>query len=104
MSDLHKQKNQILKKTFSFYVRFSVAKMGNLDEGSVFFLVDGERYAGLDEQSVGADTAAGTATITIELTAGQIVQTENFESTVVVGTVNDLAIFSWFTGHLLYAL
>ena len=81
-----------------------MAKMGNLDEGSVFFLVDGERYAGLDEQSVGADTAAGTATITIELTAGQIVQTENFESTVVVGTVNDLAIFSWFTGHLLYAL
>ena len=78
--------------------------MGNLDEGSVFFLIDGVRYAGLDEQSVGADTAAGTGTITIELTAGQIVQTDNFLSTVIVGTVENLGILSWFTGHLLYAL
>ena len=45
-----------------------------------------------------------TATINIELRAGQIVRIEYKGSSKVGGTNSTGTMLSWFTGHLLYAL
>ena len=85
--------------------RFSVNKSGNENQGSFYFLADEVRYANKDLY-VGSDVhPSGSATINIELTAGQIVRIENYGSTVIFGTSDEQGeMYSWFTGHLLYAL
>lgn len=89
-----------------FPCRFSVNKSGNEYQGSFYFLVDEVRYANKDLY-VGSDVhPSGSATINVELRAGQIVRIENYGSTVIFGTSDDEEgeMYSWFTGHLLYAL
>ena len=72
--------------------------------GSFYFVVDDARFAFVKEYSPDNDfSPQGSATINMELTAGQIVWIENAVSTTIYGT-NDGRLFSWFTGHLLYTL
>ena len=80
-------------------------KEGNQYYGSFYLLVDEVRYAYKDAY-FGNDNGApsGSATINIELTAGQVVRIENIGSTTIYGTDSSGFIYSWFTGHLLYAL
>ena len=86
------------------FSRFSVNKEGNLGEGSFYFLVDEVRYA-FKETYVSTDCCpAGSATINLQLTAGQIVKVQNDISTLLYGTNTEEGSKSWFTGHLLYAL
>ena len=66
--------------------------------------MDEERFAFEDEWNKTDDSTSGTATINMELTAGQIVRIENYASSLIYGTDPSGYIFSWFTGHLLYAL
>ena len=88
-----------------FSCRFSVTKSGNENSGTSFILVDEVRYAEIDLETIYSDGYPdGSATINIELTAGQIVRVENIISTVVYGTDPSGYLYSWFTGHLLYAL
>ena len=93
------------KKSFSFFdVRFSVVKHGNYYSGAFYILVDKARYAFVNEFANTNSTPLGSATINIELTAGQVVRIENDWSTRIYGTDSDGYIYSWFSGHLLYAL
>ena len=79
-------------------------KSGNEYYGTFMFLVDEVRYAEND-LFVGSDVhPSGSATINIELRAGQIVRIENYGSTLIYGTSEGGNMYSWFTGHLLYAL
>ena len=67
-------------------------------------MVDEVQYAEKDLY-VGSDThPSGSATINIVLAAGQIVRIQNYGSTLIYGTSESGAMYSWFTGHLLYAL
>ena len=82
-----------------------MTKEGDLAHGSFFLLVDGERYAekeGYYGEENGAP--ATSATITVQLSAGQLVSVQNVGSLLVYGTYARTYIQSWFTGHLLYAL
>ena len=80
-------------------------KEGNEYNGSFYFLVDETRYAEKDGVSGGSNEApASSATINVQLNAGQLVRIENVGSTLVYGTFGEGYIQSWFTGHLLYAL
>ena len=92
-------------KCFSFDVRFSVVKFGTNYYGSFYLRVDDARYALVEVFAGSSDSnPLGSATINIELTAGQVVHIENVGSTSVYGTNSAGFIYSWFTGHLLYAL
>ena len=88
------------------FCRFSVNKQGNDHFGNFYFLVDGAQYAYKALYTVDSDPfPSASATITIELLAGQVVQIENVISTLVYGTNTDAGfIHSWFTGYLLYAI
>ena len=82
-----------------------MTKEGNDYHGSFFFLVDEVRYAEKDGLYGGSNEApASSATINLQLNAGQLVRIENIGSTLVYGTFAEGYIQSWFTGHLLYAL
>ena len=96
----------IVRKFFTLPcgIRFSVAKEGNDYYGSFYFLVDEVKYAYEDEYTGSNSTPTGTATINIELTAGQIVRVENRGSSKIGGTDSTGIMLSWFTGHLLYPL
>ena len=86
------------------YSRFSVNKEGDSNHGSFYLLVDEERYA-YKETWVSTDCCpAGSATINLELTVGQIVRVENTGSSLLYGTQPGGFMKSWFTAHLLYAL
>ena len=80
--------------------------MGEDYWGSFIVLVDDTEYAYKDAWFGGAsdNTPSGSATITIELKAGQIVRILNKGSTDVLGTAPAGFLYSWFTGYLLYAL
>ena len=82
-----------------------MTKNGNNYDGRFHFLVDEAEYALIDMDLVneGDSTPATTATITLELLAGQVVRIENLGSTTIYGLNGDV-MHSWFTGHLLYAL
>ncbi len=82
-----------------------MTKYGNNYHGTFYWLVDADRVAIKDAYFQNSDSQPqGSATITLELQAGQIVRVENFASTRVFGTDDSGLILSWFTGHLLYAL
>ena len=79
-------------------------KEGNEYNGSFYFLVDEVRYAEKDGVSGGSNEApASSATINLQLNAGQLVRIENVGSTLLYGTHAEGFVQSWFTGHLLYA-
>ena len=78
-------------------------KRSNNNLSNFFLLIDGERYTDNELVTSGGNPTS-TVTINVELTAGQIVQVENDESTLIFGTNPDAIIHSWFTGFLLYAL
>ena len=69
-----------------------MVKHGNYYSGAFYILVGDVRYP------------LGSATINIELTAGQVVRIENDWSTTIYGTDSTGYIYSWFSGHLLSAL
>ena len=81
-------------------------KEGNNSDGGFWFLVDEVRFAYKDAEDPSSSNIlpAGSATISLELTAGQIVRIENRGSSVLYGTDAEGFMNSWFTGHLLYAL
>ena len=80
-------------------------KEGNEYNGSFYFLVDEIRYAEKDGHSGDSNQApASSATINLQLNAGQLVRIENVGSTLLYGTHAEGFVQSWFTGHLLYAL
>ena len=81
-----------------------MTKLGSSSFGAFFFLVDEERFAFEDEWNKTDDSTSGSATINMELRAGQIVRIENYGSLLIYGTDPSGYMFSWFTGHLLYAL
>ena len=81
-----------------------MAKIGNEFSGTFYFLVDEVRYAVVEEYTDDDAWPGGYATINMELSAGQLVRIENVGSTILYGTETDGFYFSWFTGHLLYAL
>ena len=81
-----------------------MVKNGNEYYGTFYFLVDEVRYGYLEGCCSGDPTPSGSATINIELTAGQVVGVDNIISTVIYGTNPNGFLNSWFTGHLLYAL
>ncbi len=85
------------------YSRFSITKHGDFYDGSFYLLVDGQRFAFIEAHNSN-NTPSGSATINLQLTAGQVVQVENSGSNYVQGTSSEGFIESWFTGHLLYAL
>ena len=86
-----------------FKCRFSVTKTSNLERSNFWILVDDQRYAGHFLYTADVPPA-GSATIILQLTAGQIVRVENQYSSIIYGTSSDGVILSWFTGHLLYPL
>ena len=82
-----------------------MTKEGNNNHGTFWFLVDEVKFALKEEYTGNSNEGpSGSATISMELTAGQIVRIENSASTVLYGTDVSGAMRSWFTGHLLYAL
>ncbi len=85
--------------------RFSVTKRGNNYYGAFYFLVDEQEYAYKDywfhEVNV---TPSGSATISLELRAGQTVRVENIGSSGVYGSRDPGFLYSWFTGDLLYSV
>ena len=86
-----------------YVFRFSVTKKSDQQRSYFWIVVDDERYALYSLYSAGSQPP-GSLTITLELTAGQIVRVENDYSSIIYGTDSAGAIRSWFTGHLLYAL
>ena len=76
-----------MKRLIFHYFRFSVNKHGGQYYGSFYFLVDEVHYA-LKDAYIGDDYSApsGSATINIELSAGQLVRIENLGSTTILGT------------------
>ena len=88
---------------FFHLCRFSVTKQSNLHRTYFWLLVDDQRY--LFKGIYSSDlTPSVSATIILELTAGQIVRVENDSSNIIYGTDSSGAIRSWFTGNMLYAL
>ena len=81
-----------------------MTKLGNDGHGAFFFLVDEQKFAFEDEWNTGDESTSGSCTINMQLTAGQIVRIENWQSTGIYGTESEGYIRSWFTGYLLYAL
>ena len=81
-----------------------MVKHGNYYSGAFYILVDETRCAFVNEFTNTNSIPLGSATINIELTAGQAVRIKNDWSTAVYGTDSTGYIYSWFTGHLLYAL
>ena len=80
-------------------------KEGNEYNGSFYFLVDEVRYAEKDGVSGGSNEApASSATVNLQLNAGQLVRIENVGSTLIYSTHAEGFVQSRFTGHLLYAL
>ena len=93
------------KNIFHCVSRLSVAKRGFDGRGDFVLLVDEQRYLGTTTYTTNSDAKpTGTATINIELTAGQIVRVENRESTSIFGTSSGGTIQSYFTGYMLYLL
>ena len=63
------------------------------------------KYAEKDGVSGGSNEApASSATVNLQLNAGQLVRIENVGSTLIYSTHAEGFVQSWFTGHLLYAL
>ena len=87
------------------HFRFTVIKSGNNYDGRFHFMVNEVEYAlvDMDLVSAGDSTPSTTATINLELLAGDVVRIENIGSTLIYGVNGDI-MYSWFTGHLLYAL
>ena len=81
-----------------------MVKRGNENIGTFFILVDEVRHVRFNDYGGSDIWPAGSATINIELTAGQVVRIENVSSTLIARTDSTGYIHSWFTGHLLYAL
>ena len=81
-------------------------KEGNNYDGGFWLLVDEVRFAYKDAQDTSSSNSlpSGSATINVELTAGQIVRVENRGSSLLYGTDAEGFMNSWFTGHLLYGL
>ncbi len=79
-------------------------KEGNNNRGSFYFLVNNLQVAYGDEYVPDYKYQQASATINLYLTAGQIVQVENYISTTIYGTDSNWGYRSWFTGFLLYAL
>ena len=97
--------NHVGTSYVSFNHRFSIGKRSNQGFAHFWLLVDEQRYLNYDgyfEPSQVAPT--GTATVNLQLTAGQIVRVENRASSIIYGTDSEGLIQSWFTGHMLYAL
>ncbi len=83
------------------HCRFSVNKEGDYSTGSFHLLVDDVSFAFKNANT----EPSGSATINLALDAGQIVRVQTYGSTIVYGTNSaDGFLYSWFTGHLLYAL
>ena len=87
------------------FSRFSATKQGNEYEGSFYFEVDGVFYSRKeawfpDSRSI----PSGSATVILELQAGETVAIANYGSTRIYGTYLNSYYQSWFTGSLLYAL
>ncbi len=80
-------------------------KKGNDYSGSFSILV-GEAAIAFKEAGFtnSNEDPSGSATINLELTAGERVRVQNVDSSVVYGTAQFGVIESWFTGHLLYVL
>ena len=82
-----------------------MTKEGNDYDGSFYFLVDEVRFAFKDGKTGSGNGApSGSATINVELMAGQIVRIENDQSTVLYGSHAEGYMYSWFTGYLICAL
>ena len=80
-----------------------MTKLGNDGHGAYFFLVDEERFAFEDEWNTGDESTSGSCTINVQLTAGQILRIENWQSTGIYGTDSDGYVKTWFTGYLIFA-
>ena len=66
--------------------RFTAVKKGNNNYGDFLFQVDGVRKAIVEESDFSWEIPQGLATVLLYLTAGQVVQVENIQSTTVYGT------------------
>ena len=89
---------------FSFSpCRFSVTKRGSDFSGTFVFTVDDDAYAAMLTFSDNDSAPSASATINLELSAGQVVRVENVDSTIIFGTEFGL-VYTWFSGHLLYPL
>ena len=66
-----------------------MTKLGNDGHGVFFFLVDEEKFAFEDEWNTGDESTSGSCTINMQLTAGQIVRIENWQSTGIYGTESE---------------
>ena len=86
-------------------MRFSVTTRGSGDSGSFGFLID-ENMRAFKSASYGTENLypSGSATVSLKVKAGQIVQIQNFGLEEIFGTGSIGSMDSWFTGHLLYAL
>ncbi len=71
--------------------------------GNFWILVNEDRVAYIDETDQMMYIGQGSGTITLQLTAGQLVRIENAVSSELVGTVPTYGHLSWFTGYLLHA-
>ena len=96
-----------IKTSFSF-TRFLVATRSSDSQADFWFLIDEVRYVyhDMDYAEDGSATLnpTGTATINVQLTAGQIVRVENDNSITINGTDASGVINTWFTSYMLYAL
>ncbi len=81
-----------------------MVKNGNNYYGDFWFVVDNNRVAYMEMYEDTDATPTPSATINLELTAGQIVRIESNVSTEIYGTHADGFIFSWFTGFLMFAV
>ena len=79
-------------------------KNSNSNYENFWFIVDNDRVAYMPMYEDTDPSPAASATINLELTAGQIVRIESNVSTLIYGTHADGFIYSWFTGFLVYAL
>ena len=104
------EKNQPIKtvhfKMFAFsfsHCRFSVTKRGSDFSGTFVFTVDDDAYAAMLTFSDNDSAPSASATINLELSAGQVVRVENVDSAIIFGTEFGL-VYTWFSGHLLFPL
>ncbi len=79
-------------------------KHGLLPSGNFWFLVDDQRVAFIDDFDLFFILGQGFGTITLQLTADQVVRIENDYSRAIYGSDDQYGHVSWFTGYLVHKL
>ncbi len=87
------------------FYHFTAQKESNNNRANFFFVKEGERVTITGHYNEHHPTPWSTSSVILELQAGERVQIENIDSTIIYGVNSGTNIYrSWFSGFLLYGL